>query len=132
MKKIIRNLGGVLSLTLFLFLCSCQGENGSQPSSKLTLLFGHPQDTAAFEKYYTGKHLPLASRITGVTRMELTKFQGSPDGGKPSYYRMAELFFASDADMKKSMDSPEGKIATADLRNFATGGVTMIVGVVTH
>lgn len=28
---------------------------------KVTLLYGHPQDTREFERYYPDKHLPLAA-----------------------------------------------------------------------
>ncbi|MDB5231820.1 MAG: Ethyl tert-butyl ether degradation EthD [Chitinophagaceae bacterium] len=129
MKKLSCQLLGIVTLVLVLSLFSCQ-DKGTQTSSKLTVLYGHPQDTAAFEKYYKEKHLPLASKIAGVTRLELTKFTAAPDGSKPSYYRMAELNFANDNDLKKAMDSPEGKTAVADLRSFATGGVTVIVGTV--
>jgi len=62
--------------------------------------------------------------------MELTKFVSAPDGGKPTYYRMAELYFAGPAEMQRSMASPEGQATAADLANFATGGVTMIIGAV--
>ena len=126
MKKIATHLLGIITLALVLSLFSCQDKE--QTASKLTLLYGHPQDTAAFEKYYKEKHLPLASKIVGVTRLELTKFTAGADGSKPSYYRMAELNFANDEDLKKAMDSPEGKTAVADTRSFATGGVTVIVG----
>ena len=37
--------------------------------TKLTVLYGHPTNPAAFEKYYGEKHLPLAANITGFTRM---------------------------------------------------------------
>ena len=41
--------------------------------------------------------LPIALRMKGVDKMELTKFLSAPDGGKPAYYRMAELYFAGPA-----------------------------------
>jgi uncharacterized protein (TIGR02118 family) len=43
---------------------------------------------------------------------------------------MAELYFAGAAEMQQSMGSPEGQATAADLANFATGGVTMIIGAV--
>ena len=96
---------------------------------KATLLYGHPGDAEAFEKYYAETHLPLATKMNGVQKLELTKFISAPDGGKAAYYRMAELFFAGPAEMQETMASPEGQAATADLGNFATGGVTFIIGV---
>jgi len=95
---------------------------------KATILYGHPTDPDAFEKYYAETHLPIAAKMKGVTKVELTKFMSAPDGGKAAYYRMFELFFPGPAEMQQTMSSPEGQAAAADLSNFATGGVTMIIG----
>jgi uncharacterized protein (TIGR02118 family) len=97
---------------------------------KAIVLYGHPASPADFEKYYTATHLPLAATMKGVAKLELTKFGNGPDGGKPAFYRMAELYFASPAQMAESLNSPEGKATVADLAKFATGGVTVIFGAV--
>lgn len=97
---------------------------------KLTVLYGHPTDVLAFENYYTTTHLPIASKITGHEKLELTKFLSAPDGGKPAYYRMAEFWFSSPEAMQKSMGSREGQATASDLSNFATGGATLMVGAV--
>jgi uncharacterized protein (TIGR02118 family) len=95
---------------------------------KVTVIYGHPTSPEAFEKYYAGTHLPLAARMKGVARLELTKFVAGPDGGRPASYRMAEVYFASQAQMQQTLGSPEGKATVDDLAKFATGGVTMLVG----
>lgn len=95
---------------------------------KLTVLYGHPADSAAFESYYNSKHMEIADKIPGVARWELTRFTGSADGGKPAFYRMAELYFESLEKMESSLQSAEGMAALRDLPNFATGGVTVMVG----
>jgi len=95
---------------------------------KVTVLYGHPRSTDEFEKYYESTHLPLAGKMGGVDRLELTKFVSAPDGGKPAYYRMAELYFATQAQMEQSLGSNEGQATVADLEKFATGGVTVLVG----
>jgi uncharacterized protein (TIGR02118 family) len=97
---------------------------------KATLLYGHPTDAGAFEKYYAETHLPIAAKMKGVDKLELTKFISAPDGSKAAYYRMAELSFSNPAQLQETMGSPEGQAAVADLANFATGGVTMIIGAV--
>jgi len=95
---------------------------------KATLLYGHPVDAAAFEKYYYETHLPISSKMQNVTKVELTKFVATPDGSKTAYYRMAEIYFPDGAVMQQTMASPEGQTAIADLANFATGGVTVLIG----
>ena len=97
---------------------------------KLTVLYGHPTDIAAFEDYYTNTHLPKAAKMEGHTKLEITKFLSAPDGLKADYYRMAEFWFSSQEALQKTMESPEGKATAADLTNFATGGATLLVGTV--
>ena len=72
---------------------------------KITLLYGHPLDPPAFERYYAKTHLPLAAKMNGVARLELTRFGPGPDGGRPAYYRMAELYFASEAQLQTALGS---------------------------
>lgn len=95
---------------------------------KTTVLYGHPTDEAAFEEYYSKTHLPLAAKTAGVVKSEYTKFLPGPGGSAPAYYRMAELYFAGPSEMQVALSSPEGKAMAGDLRNFATGGVTIIFG----
>lgn len=97
---------------------------------KLTLLYGHPEDPREFERYYAETHLPLAARMPGVARLELTRFGPAMDGSAPGYYRMAELYFSDEAQVGATLASPEGQAALADLPNFATGGVTTLKGTV--
>jgi uncharacterized protein (TIGR02118 family) len=68
--------------------------------------------------------------MTGVLRFELTKFSAGPDGTRPAFYRMAELYFASQDQMQTAMASPEGQATMADIANFATGGATLMLGLV--
>mgnify|MGYP006310147579 CR=1 FL=1 len=97
---------------------------------KVTVLYGHPKDEQEFERYYRETHSPLATKMKGLSRLELTQFVPGPDGSKPDYYRMAELYFSNEAQMQDTLGSPEGKAAVDDLPNFATGGMTILVGTV--
>lgn len=94
---------------------------------KLTLLYGHPADAVSFESYYAGTHLPLAAKIPSVRRAEFSLVTGALDGSSSPYYRIAELYFDDDQQMKAAMGSADGRAAVADLSNFADGGVTTVV-----
>jgi len=96
--------------------------------NKVTILYGKPKNTEAFEQYYKEKHIPLAAKMPGVDHMEFTQFDKGPDGNDPVYYRMAELYFPSEDQMQRTLRSPEGQSAVDDISNFATGGVTMLIG----
>jgi uncharacterized protein (TIGR02118 family) len=94
---------------------------------KLVVMYGHPVSAAAFEKYYAETHLPIAGQINGVSRIELSKFIGTPDGSNASQYRMAELYFESIDELLMQMGSVEGQAAVNDIQNFATGGVDVMI-----
>jgi uncharacterized protein (TIGR02118 family) len=97
---------------------------------KLTVLYGHPTNAEAFEEHYRNTHLPLAAKMTGAARLELTRFVTGTDGGKPAFYRMAEVYFQSQAQMEQTLSSPAGKATVADISQLATGGAKIIVGTV--
>ena len=96
---------------------------------KITVLYGHPTSPDDFEKYYEEKHIPIASKVNGVLRVELTRFSSGPDGSRPAFYRMAELYFAGQDRMEAAIASPEGQAMVSDIGNFATGGATVLIGI---
>jgi uncharacterized protein (TIGR02118 family) len=104
------------------------------PGAIVTVIYNHPKDTAAFEKYYRDVHLPLVSanqQEIGFTRADLTKFTATLDGKKPTYYRQAELYFPSLDAARKGMATAGFKKVGDDLANFASGGLTGMVAVET-
>jgi uncharacterized protein (TIGR02118 family) len=94
---------------------------------KLVALYGHPTDPAAFEEYYANTHLPLVEKVA-VPRTEATRIVGTPDGSPPANYRVFEMWFENMEQLQRALGSPEGQAATGDLPNFATGGVTILIG----
>ena len=97
---------------------------------KLTALYGHPTNAEAFEAYYADSHMPLVAKMSGVLRHEKAKIVGAPNGDKAPYHRMFEAWFDSEAALNASLGAPEGQAVVADLDNFATGGVTILVSAV--
>lgn len=92
----------------------------------LTVCYGHPNDHAAFDEYYSSTHRALADKIPGVREWNAGKCS-APDGSKPPYYVIASLRFDSQAALQAGLASPEGQEAAADIANFATGGATLLV-----
>jgi uncharacterized protein (TIGR02118 family) len=97
---------------------------------KLTVIYGHPESPEEFEKYYKETHLPIAAKMPGVHHMEVTRFVPGPDGSPPAHYRMAEIYFENEDRMKTSLSSEESQATASDLPNFASGGVTMSIGII--
>ena len=94
---------------------------------KVTVLYGPPTDPAAFERYYAETHMPLVARIPGALRAEKAKVVGTPDGTPAPFHRVFEFWFESAERMQASLGSPEGLAAIADIPNYATGGVTILI-----
>jgi uncharacterized protein (TIGR02118 family) len=56
------------------------------------------------------------------------KFAATIDGQRPTLYRMADLRWESRAALERGTATPGFKAVAADLANFATGGVTVLIG----
>jgi uncharacterized protein (TIGR02118 family) len=95
--------------------------------AKLIALYKTPVDPAAFDAYYFESHLPVARGIAGLTGYEVSRGPVvSPLGDSP-YHMVATLSFASMDALRAALISPTGQAAAADLANFATGGVELLV-----
>ncbi|MDX2192107.1 MAG: EthD family reductase [Gemmatimonadales bacterium] len=102
---------------------------GAGPQAVLTVLYQWPKDTIAFERYYI-KHLKLLEDGLGelkFSRAQLTRFIHALDGGKPAFYRQAQLFYPSLDAAKAAMATPAFKRVADDLPNFATGGLLALI-----
>lgn len=85
---------------------------------KLIAVYSKPENVEAFEKHYREIHLPLASKMPGLKKCELSWVKGSP-GGEARYHLLAEMYFEDKAALKAAMMSPEGAAAAKDLMGFA-------------
>ncbi len=93
---------------------------------RLLVLYGHPEDPAAFDKYYHEIHIPIAKKMKGLKKWNIGKVQGTPDGKPPEYYYVADLYAESREEMEAILASPEGQAAVEDVPKFASGGVTFV------
>jgi uncharacterized protein (TIGR02118 family) len=94
--------------------------------TRLLVLYGHPDDPAAFDKYYYDVHVPIAKKMKGLRKWTIGKVQGTPDGSLAPYYFIADLCMDGPEDFEKLLESPEGQAAVGDVPNFASGGVTFV------
>jgi uncharacterized protein (TIGR02118 family) len=92
---------------------------------KAVVLYGPPEDSAAFERYYAETHTGLAKAIPGLQRFEAARGVGTPEGSSVPYQRIAELTFEDLEALHAGLGSEEGQAAVNDIPNFATGGVTI-------
>lgn len=95
--------------------------------AKLLALYKKPANAATFDAYYFSKHVPLAKKIPGLRRYEVsTGTVGTPQGD--SAYRLAAILsFDSLEAIQKGLASREGQATAGDLANFAQAGVELLV-----
>ena len=96
--------------------------------TKLIVVYRTPRDPAEFDRYYAQVHTPLAKKIPGLRRFEVTRVTGAPSGAS-DLYLIAELYFDNAAAREAALTSNEGKAAEADLPKFAEGIVSVYFGV---
>ena len=96
------------------------------PVAKLLVLYKTPKDPKAFDAYYLSTHAPLAKKIPGLQKYEVSVGGVGGPGGGP-YHLVAMLTFNSVADIGAGLGTPEGQAAAGDLGNFADGGVELLV-----
>ena len=95
---------------------------------QLTVLYGKPQDPAAFDRHYQETHAKLAQKIPGLKGFTINK-SASLNPQEPSpYYLIADLYFENMAALQAALQSPEGQAAAGDLQSFASGGATLLAG----
>jgi uncharacterized protein (TIGR02118 family) len=84
-------------------------------TAKLIVFYKTPPDPAKFDKYYFETHTPLAQKMPGLVKLEVSRFTGE----NPPYYLMATLYYNTREEREASLNSPEGQAASADVPNFA-------------
>jgi uncharacterized protein (TIGR02118 family) len=95
--------------------------------AKLIAIYKQPTDKAAFDQYYFDKHAPLAKTLPGLRSYEVSQGDVMGVGGKHDAYLVALLEFDSLAAISEALASAQGQAAAADLANFATGGVDLMM-----
>lgn len=95
--------------------------------AKLLVLYKTPTDPAAFDVYYLESHIPKAKQIPGLRHYEITRGAIGTPAGPSDVHLVATLSFDSVEAIQAAFASPEGQATAADLANFVTGGVEMLI-----
>ena len=93
----------------------------------LVVMYKTPKDPAAFDKYYVEKHIPLAKKIPGLRKYEVSQGPVATPAGPSAYHLVALLHYDNIAAIQSAFASLEGQAAVADVQAFATGGADIIM-----
>lgn len=94
--------------------------------ARLLVLYKTPKDPQAFDEYYMKTHVPIAKKIPGLRRYEVSRGPINTPGGPAPVHLAATLHFDDLAAIQSAFASPEGQAAAGDVGKFATGGVDML------
>lgn len=92
---------------------------------RLTVLYPPPADEAHFRDYYVNTHLPLAAKLPGLVQSQYS-FEVASLAGQSKYFAVFHADFESAEAMASALGSEEGKAVSADVPNYASGGVELI------
>src|ERR1700758_5629013 len=93
----------------------------------VVVMYKTPKDAAAFDKHYFETHVPLAKKIPGLRKYEVSQGPVGTPSGPSGFHLLATLHFDDAAAIQRAFASPEGRAAAADVQTFATGGVDMLI-----
>jgi uncharacterized protein (TIGR02118 family) len=94
---------------------------------KITITFGPPADSDAFERHYVETHAPLVRELPGLRAYEYGRALTNFDGSAPTAFWIVSLTF-DDADaMHAAFASAPGQRTVEDMPNFITGPMTSVV-----
>jgi uncharacterized protein (TIGR02118 family) len=90
--------------------------------AQVIVTYKTPKDPAAFDRYYAETHIPLAKKMPGLRKYQISQGPVGSPAGASGIHLIAILTFDNMAAVGAAFGSPEGKATAGDVANFATGG----------
>lgn len=87
--------------------------------ARMVVIYRTPQDPKAFDEHYFGVHVPLAKRLPGLRKYDVSRRPIVSPAGDPEPYLIATLHFDDLASMRAAFGTPDGRALAADRRMFA-------------
>jgi uncharacterized protein (TIGR02118 family) len=88
--------------------------------AQLVVLYKTPKDTAAFDRHYFETHIPLAKKIPGLRKYEVSKGPVVTPAGPSGVHLVATLHFDDMEALQKGLTSGEGQAAAADAQTLGS------------
>jgi uncharacterized protein (TIGR02118 family) len=95
--------------------------------ARLVVLYKTPKDAAAFDQHYFTKHVPIAKKLSGLRKYEVSQGPVATPAGPSGFHLVATLYFDDLTAVQKAFASPEGQAAAADVATFTTDPPLMLI-----
>lgn len=90
--------------------------------ARMVVIYRTPKNVEAFDRHYFEIHVPLAKKIPGLRKYEVSDGLIATPGGTCDVHRIGTLYFDDLAAINKGFVSAEGQAAGKDRRQFAPDG----------
>jgi uncharacterized protein (TIGR02118 family) len=87
--------------------------------ARMVVIYRTPKDVEAFDRHYFGIHVPLAKKMPGLRKYEISRGPVTVLAGSPDVYLIGTVHFDDLDAMKKAFASPEGRATAADRQIYA-------------
>src|SRR5450755_938410 len=84
----------------------------------VVVMYKTPKDTAAFDKYYFETHVPIAKKIPGLRKYEVSQGPVATPAGPSGFHLVATLHFDDMAAIQKAFASAEGQATAVDAQTL--------------
>jgi uncharacterized protein (TIGR02118 family) len=97
--------------------------------ARMVVIYRTPKNVEAFDRHYFDIHVPLAKKIPGLRKYEVSDGRIATPVGPSNVHRIGTLYFDDLAAIQRAFSSPEGQAAGADRRIYAPddSGVQMFI-----
>lgn len=95
--------------------------------ARMVVIYKTPKDAAAFDKHYVEAHVPLARKLQGLRKYEVSRGPIVTPAGGPPFHMVATLHFDSLAAIQAAFATPEGRACAADRRLLAPDDQDLIM-----
>jgi uncharacterized protein (TIGR02118 family) len=95
--------------------------------AEVVVMYKTPKDPVAFDKYYAETHIPLAKKMPGLRKYQVSQGPVATPAGPSAFHLIAILTFDGMAAIQQAFGSAEGQAAAGDVAKFATGGADILL-----
>jgi uncharacterized protein (TIGR02118 family) len=93
--------------------------DGGSNMARMVVVYSKPKDVQAFERHYFEKHVPLAKKLPGIRKYEVSHGPIMSPFGPSEAYLIATLHFDDMSAIRAAFASESGQACAADRREFA-------------
>jgi uncharacterized protein (TIGR02118 family) len=89
-----------------------------QAMFKFVIIYRRVDDEERLEHFFSQTNLPLAEKLPGLVKSEVSRVRGKP-GGDSRFHLMYELYFETPDAFYEALASPSGQLLSRELKAWS-------------